>query len=130
MSRPEELFVAQVLASTGVTDLIGTDIYPVGFPEGGTLPAVIYTMASDNPVNHASGTTTTHETRIEAHLMATTYSGAKALATAMESALSGWADASGHIWHLDSTMDDPGEVKIGQDIREYHGVTQNYLVWN
>jgi hypothetical protein len=136
MSAPEEVFVARVKAITEVSALIGWRVYPVSAPEGVTFPCITY-ESNDTPINSAGGATGTHETHITALLMASTYPGVKALAIAMKgdedgtpSGLSGWIDSSGNVWHLDSQRDDPGEMAVGQDIREYHGVTQEYTVWN
>lgn len=135
MSRPEEIFVSAINASTALTAIISSSVgaparcYPVNFPEGGSLPGIVYSMTSDSPVNHATGATDTHETHIEAICMSTSYSGVKALAAALETEIVG-ASTDGNIWHLDSSRDEPGAVKIGQDIREYYGVTHDYSVWN
>ncbi|MFA5234973.1 MAG: DUF3168 domain-containing protein [Sulfurimonas sp.] len=138
MSSPEETFVARVNAITAVSALIGGRVYPIQPPEGVTLPCVVYELSGDNPINSAGGATGTHETHIAAHLLASTYANVKALAAAMlgdesttsPSGLSGWADTSGNIWHLDSQRDAPGELITGQDVREYQGVDQEYTVWN
>jgi len=136
MSSPEETFVARVKTITSVAALVDDRVYPVMPPEGVTLPCIVY-ESNDTAVNSAGGATGTHETRITAYLMASTYAGVKALASAMvgdESAsptgLSGWSDSSGNIWHLDTQRDEPGEIISGQDIREYHGITQEFVVWN
>jgi len=138
MSAPEEIFVARVKAIAGVAALIAGRVYPVVPPEGVTLPCVTY-EASDNPVNSARGATGTHETRITATLMASTYTDVKTLAAALvgdesetqtPTGLSGWSDADGNVWHLDNQRDEPGGIIAGQDVREYHGVVQEYVVWN
>lgn len=139
MSSAEETFVARIKALSAIVSStgLGATIYPDSFPEGAALPAITYEMSVDNPVNHAGGATGTHETRITAHCMAATYAGVKALAALVvgdedttPSGVSGWVDADSNVWHLDSFRDDPGEIIVGQDIKHYYGVTQEFSVWH
>lgn len=127
---PETILVARLKAVTGVTDLVSTRIWPGYRKEGTALPAVVYEMTGEEVINFAGGTTGTAETHITLSCIASTYSGAKALAAAVATALSGWADANGCIWHLDNQADDFGEIISGQDVLEYYAVIQEYSVWN
>jgi hypothetical protein len=139
MSSPEEIFVARIKALSAIVGSTGLSatIYPDSFPEGGSLPAITYEMSGDNPVNHAGGATGTHETHITVHCMATTYAGVKSLAALVvgdedssPSGISGWVDGDGNVWHLDSQRDEPGDIIVGQDVKHYYGMTQEFSVWN
>ena len=116
-------------AVTAVTDLVSARIYPMLAPQSADLPFVIYETTVAAPVNHAGGVGTTVSWRFAASGFASTYSGAKALGAAMESARSGWTDADGCIWHLESSSDDVGEVQSGRQTPEFYAVQQEYTVW-
>ena len=121
--------VVKLKADSGVDAIVDGRIYPIERTPASALPAIVYTVLSDIPSNDANGTTSTKEMRIEVISLATTYPAARALAAAVETALSGWNDSSGSVWHLDSSMDTPGEVSAGEEIIAYHGVTQEYVIW-
>ncbi len=127
---PETRLVAKLKATTGVTDLIAARIWPGFRPEDSALPAIVYEMTTDMPVNYAGGTTGSAEMNLVVTSIATTYAGAKTLGAAVATAISGWTDDSGCVWHLDNQSDDFGAIKSGQDVLEYYAVVQNYSVWH
>lgn len=127
---PETRLVAKLKATTAVTDLVAARIWPGFRPEGSALPAIVYEMTTDSPVNYAGGTTGTAEMNLVVSSIATTYAGAKALGAAVATAMSGFVDTSSCVWHLDNQSDDFGAVKSGQDVLEYYAVVQNYSVWH
>jgi len=126
---PQTRLVAKLKATTAVTAIVSTRIYPVLRPAGTALPAVVYQVLSNNPVNTAGGSTTTREMRLTVDCIAGTYAGAWALANVVRDALSGWVDDSGDVWHLDSETDSPGDLGPGQEEQVTYGVNQDYLVW-
>jgi hypothetical protein len=99
------------------------------FAPSNTLPAIVYEVTGDETENHSTGATTTKNMRIEVACYASTYAGAHALADAVETALSGWTDDSGDVWHLDTAMDDAGEVQAGANVLTFFAVIQQYQVW-
>ena len=125
---PYTRMVTRLKATSAVTALVGTRVHP-GFAPSNTLPAIVYDVTSDEPENHSTGTTATHCMRIEVTSYAATYAGAKALAAAVETALSGWNDSTGAVWHLDSSADDSGEVQAGANVLTFFAVVQQYQVW-
>jgi hypothetical protein len=126
---PETRLVAKLKATSGVTTLVSTRITPGYRKQGTALPAIVYQVYSDRPVNHAGGTTDTSEMRLSVYCMAATYAGSKALAAAVKAAISGWTDSSGSVWHLESQSDDIGDPMSGQDVPEYYAINQEYTVW-
>jgi hypothetical protein len=138
MSSPEEILVAKLKGLTAVSTLVSSRVYPISIPQVDSLPAIIYEMSGDNPCNYAGGATGTTETRLTVTCIADSYGGVKALAAAVRgdenstapTGVSGWTDTGGNVWHLDSLRDAPGEVIVGQDLRQYHGVEQEYSVWH
>lgn len=127
---PETRLVAKLKATSAVTTLVSTRIWPGYRKEGTALPAIVYQMVGDNPVNYAGGTTDTAEMRLAVYCLASTYAGAKTLGDAVKTALSGWTDDSGCIWHLDNQRDDIGDAMAGQDVPEYYAINQDYMVWH
>ena len=125
---PYTRLVARLKATSAVTALVGTRVHPMFAPTN-TLPAIVYEVVGDEPENHSTGTTTTKNVRIEVTCYASTYAGAKALAAVVETALSGWTDDSGDVWHLDTATDDAGEVQAGANVLTFYAVIQQYQVW-
>lgn len=125
---PYTRMVAKLKATAGVTALVGTRVHPLFAPTN-TLPAIVYEVLSDVPENYSSGATTTKNMRIEVGCYASTYAGAHALADAVEAALSGWTDGSGDVWHLESAVDDAGEIQAGANVLTFYAVIQQYQVW-
>jgi len=130
MSKPWVTMVAKLKADSAVAALIGARVYPMLRPQGTTLPAIEYEVTNDNPLNVASGATTTSECTITVDCIASTYIGARALAAAVQTCLGGTADANGDIWHLTNQADVPGDIAPGQDIFESYVVSQDYSVWH
>lgn len=126
---PQTRLVAKLKATSGVTSLVSTRIYPMLRPAGSILPAIAYQVTSNNHVNSAGGTTTTREMRITVDCIAGTYAGAWALADAVRTALSGWVDSSSCVWHLDDESDGAEVLGPGQEENTSYTVTQDYLVW-
>ena len=122
--------VTQLKATSGVTDLVSTRIYPGYRPQDDPLPAIVYEATSIQPINHANGTTGTTETKIEVVSYAATYAGAQALGEAVAAALSGWTDSSGCVWLMDSQNDEIGEMQPGAEVPSYFAAVQNYGVWH
>lgn len=127
---PGTRLVAKLKATTAVTDIVSARIWPMFAPQGEALPYIVYEITVDNPSNHATGTTGTASMRLAVSCLASTYGGAKTLAAAVATVLSGWTDDSGCLWHLDSSSDDISEMMIGRDVPEFYAVTQEYIVWH
>lgn len=94
MATLEEGLVAKLLAMAGVTSLVGTRIYPLVEPQDASLPAIVYQRISgprDHVMEGASGLAMA---RMQLTMLASTYSGAKALAEAVRAALDGVGHAT------------------------------------
>jgi hypothetical protein len=142
MSKETRL-VARLKAMTGLTALTSTRIYPLIVPQGQTLPAVVYQLLSCNPVNDSTSTSGTraYSFRVmpmaEASDSAAGYYAMVAVADAIigdesrtsPTGLSGWTDADGDIWHLDSMSDVLGEIESGQDVLRVYAREMIFSVW-
>jgi hypothetical protein len=126
---PQTRLVTKLKATSAVTAIVSTRIYPMLRPRDSALPCIVYEVISNSHVNDASGTTTTREMRISLDCIAGTYAGAWALANAVRDNISGWNDTSGDVWHLDSEQDDTETILTGQSEATAYIVSQDYLVW-
>lgn len=130
---PERRIYTRLMASTGVTSLLGTTdgIRPIKIPQGYTLPQITYQRISTTPTNHSTGTTTSQQCRIQVDCWAAAYGSVKGLAAQVEGALSGWQSSTAtpavDMTHLVSVQDLPEAPEPGQDTM-IHRVSQDYLV--
>jgi hypothetical protein len=131
MAQVEERLVAKLLATSGVTNLVGARIRPVALRQTDTLPAIVYQRVGTDSVNHATGECNVAFARIQVDCLASTYAAAKTLATAVKAALSGWSDLTGDpdidLCHWLGDQDMPGDFEPGQDVLT-HGVMQDYRI--
>jgi len=127
---PEQRMAAELNATAGVTALVGSRITPLYRKQGSPLPAVVYEVISDEPLNWAGGTTGNSQMNLRIYCMAASYLGAKELGAAVQTVLSGWNDDEGRVWHLLSQNDDVGDPIPGQDVPEFYAIDQSYTVWH
>lgn len=83
-----------------ITGLIGERCYGVLLPQDPTLPALVLTTISDSPDYTHQNASGLEETRFQIDSWAASLSGARALAAAVKSKLSGFEGAAG-----DETID-------------------------
>ena len=129
---PETRLVNKLENTTAVTDIVSTKIFPIMADDGTALPYITYQTISDQSENHATGATETNHSRIQIDLWAATYPGAKALATAVKTALKNWTDGTGNpvisSCHYENGNDLPDPPTPGQESR-VHRVSQDYVLW-
>jgi len=135
---PETRLVYKLKNTEAISTIVGTKVFAIGAPldESGqvavALPYITYQTISDQSVNHAAGATDTNHCRIQVDLWASTYSGVKALATAVKTALKSWTDDSGDpivsSCHYESGQDMPEPPSPGQE-RRIHRVSHDYILW-
>jgi len=73
--------------ATGVTDIVGTKIFPVLVPQGTTFPAICYTQLQTDFKNTKDSNSRLDFTRIQIDSLALTYQQALAISSAVRSAL-------------------------------------------
>jgi len=127
---PETRLVAKLKATSTITALTGTRIYPMIRPQNAALPCIVWEISSDRPSNHATGTSGTSEMSIALDCIASTYAGAKALGDLVASTMNGFADSAGCIWHLDSQSDQIGPLGGGEEEPDFYTVSQDFTVWH
>lgn len=128
---PETRLVERLLATAGVTNLVGTRIRPIQLKQGEALPALTWQTIDIEPSNGSTGLGNHAMARIQVDSLATTYGGAKALAAAVRTALSGWSSstASPNVapvhWLGDNDLD--AELEPGQD-KPTHAIASDFLL--
>lgn len=129
---PETRIVVRLLATSAVTDLIGTRLRKIQRKTAwGSSDSVTYQTISTDWSNHSTGTTTLGFARIQVDCWSATPVGVRALAAAVRGALSGWSESSGTptvtMCHLQNEQDMPEGPDPGEEATEYR-ITQDYLV--
>ena len=119
-------------ATTAITDIVGTRIYPIIADDEAARPYITYQTISDQSENHATGATETNHCRIQIDLWADTYIESKTLATAVKTALKNWTDGTGDpvisSCHYENGNDLPDAPVRGQEA-VVNRVSQDYFIW-
>jgi len=99
----EESIRALLLASSGVSSLVGTRVNFGTHPQGQPLPAIVLNTISDNEGYTLTGPNGVTQARIQADCYADTYGSAKLLSRAVRSLLSGYQNgALQGVFHVSS----------------------------
>jgi len=85
----ETTLFSTLSGAAGVSALVSSRIYPNVAPESVTFPYLVYSVISSERMHTLPGVANMQRKTIQIDCNATTYSGAKALATAVISALEG-----------------------------------------
>jgi hypothetical protein len=86
----EQAIIAKLLATSGVTALIGERVYPGVRPQASAVPAVVLNLISAIPSYSDDGEDGIQEDRLQIDCWGETYASIKALAHAVRAALSGF----------------------------------------
>ncbi len=124
MSLETELFT-KLEATSGVTTLAGTRLYPVVLPQKPTLPAATLQRISGPRLKHLSGASGWGMARIQIDAWATTYLAAQQLAAAIRTALHGYA---GKLTTLEVAITLENERDDYDDDLKWFRVIQDYLI--
>jgi hypothetical protein len=87
----EESLVARLNATSGVTALVASRIYPMEIPQGAVMPAIAYQRISTFRPGSLRGPVGLADPRIQVDCWADTYAVAKAVAQAVRQSLDGYA---------------------------------------
>ena len=91
-SNVEKHLNSKLLATTGVTALVSTRIYPVQAPQNASFPYIVYSRTATRFINAGDGYSGTGVASITLASWADSYMGAKALADTVRAGLDGWTD--------------------------------------
>ncbi|HKJ75398.1 MAG TPA: DUF3168 domain-containing protein [Alphaproteobacteria bacterium] len=84
-----------LLADATISGLVGTRIFPVRAPQGGSFPAMTYTPVSGQRFHNTGGGAGLSGPRIQFDCWAEAYSEAKSLADALRERLDGYSGSAG-----------------------------------
>ena len=119
----------QLAATSALTDEVGTRIYRHVRPRATDLPAVVFQRIDTEIINHSTGATATHWTRIQVDAFAADMDDARTVADAVTTALSGWSNTGGtpsiSMCHQQSDFE-IGEEPDGADEAMVYRITQDY----
>ena len=106
----EAALIAKLLAATGVTALVSTRINWSRRPQGAALPAIVLQRVSGTPDVHHAGASGLVVSRVQVDCWAASYGSAKAVARAVETAITAQTFTQGSIRFdvilIDSERDD------------------------
>jgi hypothetical protein len=116
----EESICTQLLASTAITAIVSTRIYPIFLPQNAPYPAQTYQRITTTPVNSITGYSYEENARIQIDSWATSYSAAKNLGRATLKAMNA---ATSYKAVLEMEMDDY------EPQRKVYRIMQDYSCW-
>ena len=106
----EAALIAKLLATSGVTALVSTRVNWTRRPQGEALPSIVLTRISGLPDVHHAGASGLVASRVQVDCWGATYKTAKAVARAVETAVTAQAFTQGVIRFdvilIDSERDD------------------------
>lgn len=128
----EEGLRAELIADSAVAAIIGTSVHPGAIPQGGGIPAVVYSRVSSQRDVDMDGPSDFVQVRMRVDCWHTSYAGVKSLADAVRAALNGVGLASPktlglepvQLVYLDNDSDLPS---FEGDQRDYR-VSQDWIV--
>lgn len=86
-----------ILRNDAGVSAITTRCFPVKIPQSPTFPLITYTLITDVPENVIDATAKLINARFQIEAWADTYSGSKALAKAIDTALAGYSGTKGTV---------------------------------
>lgn len=128
----EAALLAKLLASTGVTALVSTRINWLRRPQGEALPAIVLHRIDGAPDVHHAGASGLVVSRVQMDAWASTYWSAKAIARAVQTAITAQTFTQGAIRfdviliadERDSTFDEAPETlfRTSLDLMVHHAL--------
>ena len=125
----EEAIINRLLATAGVTALVGTRVYPGARTQGSALPALVFNRISgvrDYTMTQASGLV---ESRVMVDVWAASYGAAKTLARAARAALSGISGTFSGIEIQGVFLDGERDSFEGEAPKRLFRVSMDFKVW-
>jgi len=113
--------------ASGVTNLVGTDIFPVQAPKNTNAPFVVYRINNTEPTQQKDGASPIDQEQVQVDTYAKTYTGAHSIATAIRSALDDYSGTAAsivirHIW-----FEDQDDGDFTEDLG-FYAISQIYEV--
>lgn len=128
---PEAVIRGALTASTAVTSLVGTRIYPVIAPASATLPLITFRRASVRRSQSLAGPTGNPTVGLDLDIYAVTYEAARELADKCRLVLDGYGGTLNNVEVSNTSLDNEydGFVQLtGGEVPPVYSVTQSYSV--
>ena len=129
MTALNEAIFARLQAVTGVTDLVGTRVFPLLLPQDPTYPAVIYQQITGSRESAMGSDVGLVEATVQIDSYATTYAGARVLAEAVRVALQRFRGTVASVVISDVFVLE-GPLDLYEDAVKKYRVQQDFLVWH
>lgn len=132
LKSPEAVLRSALTASTAVTTLIGSRIYPVLAPASAALPLVTWRRSGIQREQTLGGPMGMPRVTVEYSIYGTTYENAREIADAMRSVLDGYGGVEGTTQVNQTSLENESDDFVtlaGADLPPVYQITQSYDVW-
>ena len=117
-----------IIIADNTVKAITTRCYPGTLPQGAVYPLVLYMKITGNRDHALRGATGWAHPRFQVETWATTYAGAKALASAVRNALDDYKGTQGSVV-IGSILID-SERDVYEDVVLCHRVIMDFMIWH
>lgn len=132
LKSPEAVLRTALVASTAVTSVIGSRIYPVLAPASAALPFVTWRRSGIERSQTLSGPMGMPRVSVEYSIYGTTYEQARSVADAMRVVLDGYGGTADNTTVKQTSLEDESDDFVtlaGADLPPVYQVTQRYDLW-
>lgn len=132
LKSPEAALRSTLTASTAVTSIVSTRIYPVLAPASATLPFVTWRRSGIARDQTLAGPVGMPRVSVEYSIYGTTYEQARELADAMRQVLDGWTGTAVGCTVSQTSLESESDDFVtlaGADLPPVYQVTQTYDTW-
>lgn len=133
LKSPEAALRSTLLASTAVSSLVSSRVFPILAPASASLPFVTYRRTGIQREQSFLGAVGTPTVSVDLECLATTYEGARDLADKARRALDGWGGTVSNVQVKVATLDNEQDDFVqlgGADMPPTYRVTQTYdVIW-
>lgn len=132
LKSPEAVLRSALTASTAVTTLIGSRIYPVLAPATASMPLVTWRRTGIERQQTLSAPSGMPRVSVEFSIYGTTYENAREIADAMRVVLDGYGGSQGTTQVNQTSLEDESDDFVtlaGADLPPVYQITQRYDVW-
>lgn len=133
LKSPEAALRATLLASTAVSSLVSSRVFPILAPASASLPFITYRRTGIRREQSFTGPVGTPTVSVDLEFLATTYEGARDLADKARRALDGWGGTVSNVQVKVATLDNEQDDFVqlgGADMPPTYRVTQTYdVIW-
>ena len=132
LKSPEAVLRSALVASTAVTSVIGSRIYPVLAPASAALPFVTWRRSGIERAQTLTGPAGLPRVSVEYSIFGTTYEQARSVADAMRVVLDGYGGTADNTTVKQTSLEDESDDFVtlaGADLPPVYQVTQRYDLW-